>query len=53
MDKSTILGIILGSTVMSSLVNAIFSYLTNRKNDTLSHITNERKVWRKNKRFSS
>ncbi len=46
MDKSTILGIILGSTVMSSLVNAIFSYLTNRKNDTLSHITNERKVWR-------
>lgn len=46
MDKSTILGIFLGSTVMSSLVNVIFSHLTNRKNDTLSHITNERKVWR-------
>lgn len=41
------LKIILTSTVISSIISTFFSFLQNRKNANLQHITNERKEWRK------
>jgi len=43
---STILKTILGSAVISTSITAFFTHLSNRKENTLSHITDERKVWR-------
>lgn len=45
MEKE-IISAILGSAVIGSLVSSLFSHLTNRKNSTLQHITEERKIWR-------
>lgn len=44
--ENTIIGIILGSTVVSSVIVALFNLITNRKNSTLAHITTEREKWR-------
>ncbi len=41
-----IISVILGSAVISAFVSSLFSYFTNRKNNTLRHITEERKTWR-------
>lgn len=41
-----IIGAILGSAVISTLVSSLFSHFINRKNNTLQHITEERKIWR-------
>lgn len=37
---------ILGTSAIAALVTAVFSFLQNRKNNSLSYITEERKIWR-------
>ncbi len=44
--ENTIIGIILGSLVISSVVGALFGYITNKRNSALTHITTEREKWR-------
>ncbi len=44
--ENTIIGIILGSSVISSVVGALFGYITNKRNSALTHITTEREKWR-------
>lgn len=44
--ESTVIGMILGSTVVGAVISALFSHMTNRKNSTLTHITTEREKWR-------
>lgn len=41
-----IISILLGSAVISAFVSSLFSYFADRKNNTLRHITKERKLWR-------
>ena len=44
--ENTIIGVILGSLVISSVVGALFGYITNKRNSALTHITTEREKWR-------
>ena len=37
---------ILGTSAIAALVTAVFSFLQNKKNNSLSYITEERKIWR-------
>lgn len=41
-----VISAILGSAVVSTFISSLFSHFTNRKNNALQHITEERKVWR-------
>lgn len=39
-----VISAILGSAVVSTFISSLFSHFTNRKNNALQHITEERKV---------
>lgn len=45
MEKEVI-SAILGSAVVSTFISSLFSHFTNRKNNALQHITEERRTWR-------
>lgn len=46
MNYIEIIGVILSSTVLSTIISSLFTNLTNRKKDYIENITKERKEWR-------